>query len=52
VAHTVSKAGVCFSGSHKFTFYESTAGGFAHLLQVSLPKAKINLLSLRNASQL
>lgn len=45
-------ARVCFNGLHKFAIYETNAGGFVRLLEFSFLETKINLLSMRNASQL
>jgi hypothetical protein len=43
---------VCFNGLHKFTVYETNAGGFVRLSGFAFLKRKINQLSLRNTSQL
>ena len=43
---------VCFNGLHKFAVYETNVGGFVRLLEFSFLKSKINVHSLRNASQL
>jgi len=43
---------VRFNGVHKFAVYEINAGGFVRLLEFAFLERKINLLSVRNASQL